>query len=95
MVIPFFKMSRSMRSRSFSRRSRAMSAAWSAVGIGKGLREDDAGDRAASDLPLPDAYCFTQRHSSVGWTPISAATAVAVRPLPRASSAASRLYSYV
>jgi hypothetical protein len=95
MAIPFFKMSRSIRSRSFSRRSRAISAAWSAVGMGSGLREEDAGGRAASDPPPPGAYRFTQRHSSVGCTPISAATAVAVRPLPRASSAASRLYSSV
>ncbi|MGY4257852.1 hypothetical protein ACVI1L_004920 [Bradyrhizobium sp. USDA 4516] len=45
-AIDFFKMSRSMRSRSFSSRSRAISAAWSA-GIGAacvmGRRVADAG----------------------------------------------------
>ena len=86
----FFKMSRSMRSRSHSRRSRAISAAWSAVGTGSSLNEG-AGSRAASTSPPPAPYCRTHRHSNVGCRPTSAATAVAVRPLLATRSTTWRL----
>ena len=76
----FFNMSRPMRSRSHSRRSRAISAAWPAVGTGDSLEAKGADGRAASTLPPLAPYCRTHRHSNVGGRPTSAATAVAVRP---------------
>lgn len=85
----FFKMSRSMRSRSFSSRSRAISEAWSA-GIGAacivGRRVADAG----SFLSLS-----TQRRNTESRRPSSLPTDVIDRPLETTSSAAYRLYSSV
>ncbi|MCS3695167.1 hypothetical protein QIH87_48735 (plasmid) [Bradyrhizobium elkanii] len=86
-AIDFCKMSRSMRSRSFSSRSRAISAAWSA-GIGVACV---VGRRAAA---AGSCRSFsTQRRSTESRRPSSLPTAVIDRPLDAQQPAA--LYSSV
>src|SRR5438309_9898695 len=88
-AIDFFKMSRSMRSRSFSWRSRAISEAWSA-GIGVAC----VVGRHAADAGSCRSFS-TQRRSTESRRPSSLATDVIDRPLDTTSSAACRLYSSV
>src|ERR1700676_1093904 len=69
-AIDFFKMSRSMRSRSFSRCKRAISAAWSAdgsVACVVGRRDAAVGSR-------PAPRCSTQRRKTESRSPTSFAT---------------------
>ena len=82
-------MSRSMRSRSFSWRSRAISEAWSA-GIGVAC----AVGRHAADAGSCRSFS-AQRRSTESRRPSSLATDVIDRPLDTTSSAACRLYSSV
>src|SRR5882672_3962651 len=84
-AIDFFKMSRSMRSRSFSRCKRAISAAWSADGTVACVVGRHAAD-AGSCRTLS-----TQRRSTESRRPSSLATDVIERPLDSTSSAAWRL----
>ena len=88
----FFKMSRFIRARSNSRRSRSISEAWSAgeaiVGAG-----GFAAVLAAGRLLSPDLRC--QRRSIVGMIPNSPATSVWDRPFVSHSATASRLNSSV
>ena len=60
-------MSRSIRSRSFFRRNRAISDAWSAVETGNGLSDGAVAGRAAiaAAAPFGCSYRLTQRDSSV------------------------------
>src|SRR5882672_2056261 len=83
-AIDFFKMSRSMRSRSFSRCKRAISAAWSADGTVACVVGRHAAD-AGSCRTLS-----TQRRSTESRRPSSLATDVIERPLDSTSSAAWR-----
>ena len=69
-----------MRSRSTSRLSRAISAAWSACGTGTGLSgRADAGGGVDTCPARP--YRRIQREISVWWMPNSVATDIAVRPV--------------
>ncbi len=73
----FFKMSRSMRSRSFSRCKRAISAAWSAdgsVACVVGRRDAAVGSRLAP-------RCSTHRRNTESRRPSSLATDPIERPL--------------
>src|SRR4051794_33831772 len=84
-AIDFFKMSRSIRRRSFSWRSRAISEAWSAdIGVACVVR------RRAADVGC-GSYCSTQRRSTESPRPSSFATEVIERPLDTTSSAHWRL----
>jgi hypothetical protein len=86
-AIDFFKMSRSMRSRSFSRRSRAISAAWSADGSAACVM----GRRGAAVGSCPPASFSTQRRNTESRRPSSFATEPTERPLETTSSTACRL----
>ncbi len=91
-------MSRSIRSRSFSRFSLAISAAWSACGTGTGLSKKAtpgravAGTGVAAVAPPGCPYRRTQREIRVWWMPNSAATNVAVRPVLVTMSTTCRRY---
>ncbi len=78
-------MSRSMRSRSFSWRSRAISEAWSAdIGVACVV------GRRAADVGC-GSNCSTQRRSTESRRTSSLATEVIERPLDTTSSAHGRL----
>jgi hypothetical protein len=81
-AIDFFKMSRSMRSRSFSWRSRAISAAWSAD-----ISAACVAGRRAADVGSGRSFS-TQRRSTESRKPSSLATDVTDRPLDKTSSTA-------
>src|SRR6266567_1091262 len=87
-AIDFFKMSRSMRSRSFSRCKRAISAAWSAdgsVACVVGRRAAAVGSSRAAPR------CSTQRRNTESRRPSSLATDPTERPLEATRSTACRL----
>src|ERR1700681_1687047 len=86
-TIDFFKMSRSMRSRSFSRCKRAISAAWSADGSVACV----VGRRAAAVGSRPAPRCSTQRRKTESRRPSSLATEPIERPLEATRSTACRL----
>src|SRR6202790_3176654 len=90
-AIDFFKMSRSIRSRSFSRCKRAISAAWSADGSVPCV----VGRRAAAVGSSPAPCCSTQRRNTESRRPSSLATDPIERPLEATRSTACRLYSSV
>src|ERR1700756_2186283 len=83
----FFKMSRSMRSRSFSRCKRAISAAWSADGGAACV----VGRRDASVGSRPAPRSSTQRRKTESRRPSSLATDPIERPLEATRSTACRL----
>ena len=80
-------MSRSIRNRSFSRLSWAISEAWSAVGNAACVKGRRA---AAAGCPEPPNL-FTHLRKTVSANPISAATDPIERPLDRTSSTVCRL----
>src|ERR1700738_5028950 len=86
-AIDFFKMSRSMRSRSFSRCRRAISAAWSADGSVACV----VGPRAAPVGSRPAPRNSTQRRNTESRRPSSLATDPIARPLEATRSTACRL----
>src|ERR1700687_3967157 len=86
-AIDFFKISRSMRSRSFSRCKRAISAAWSPGGSAACV----VGRRAAAGGSPPAPRWFTQRRSTESRRPSSLATDPIERPLEATRSIACRL----
>jgi hypothetical protein len=86
-AIDFFKMSRSMRSRSFSRCKRAISAAWSADGRGACV----VGRRDAAVGSRPAPRSSTQRRKTESRRPSSLATDPIERPLEATRSTACRL----
>jgi hypothetical protein len=86
-AIDFFKMSRSIRSRSFSRLSWAISEAWSAVGSAACV----AGRRAAAAGCPKTPNLLIHLRNTVSANPISAATEPIERPLDRTSSTVCRL----
>ena len=86
-AIDFFKMSRSMRSRSFSRCKRAISAAWSADGSVACV----VGRRAAAVGSRPAPRNSTQRRNTESRKPSSLATDPIERPLEPTRSTACRL----
>src|SRR4051812_39567499 len=88
-AIDFFKMSRSIRRRSFSWRSRAISEAWSAdIGVACVV------GRRAANVGC-GANRTTQRRSTESRRPSSLPTEVIERPLDTTNSAHWRLYSSV
>src|ERR1700737_3621313 len=86
-AIDFFKMSRSMRNRSFSRCKRAISAAWSADGSVVCV----VGRRDAAVGSPPDPRRSTQRRNTESRSPSSLATDPTERPLEATRSTACRL----
>jgi len=86
-AIDFFKMSRSMRSRSFSRCKRAISAAWSADGSAACV----VGRRVAAVGSSRAPRCSTHRRSTESRRPSSLATDPIERPLDATRSTACRL----
>src|SRR6266850_2323539 len=86
-AIDFFKMSRSIRSRSFSRCRRAISAAWSADGSVACV----VGRRAAAVGSRPAPRNSTQRRNTESRRPSSLATDPIERPLEATRSTACRL----
>src|SRR6266852_2685362 len=86
-AIDFFKMSRSMPSRSFSLCKRAISAAWSADGSVACV----VGLRAAAVGSRPAPRCSTQRRNTESRSPSSLATDPIERPLEATRSTACRL----
>src|SRR5947208_681465 len=90
-AIDFFKMSRSMRNRSFSRCRRAISAAWSAAGSVACV----VGRRVAAVGSRPAPRSSTQRRNTDSRRPSSLATDPIERPLEATRSTACRLYSSV
>src|SRR6201998_4146340 len=86
-AIDFFKMSRSMRSRSFSRCKRAISASWSADGSVACV----VGRRVAAVGSSRAPRCSTHRRSTESRRPRSLATDPIERPLDRTRSTACRL----
>src|SRR4051794_5861585 len=92
MSAAFPKMSRSIRTRSSSRRSRPISAAWSA-GLGPTRRAGAAGSLVGGGAPSPAAVRPPAQRSKVRPTrsgrPSSAATAETERPLRTAATASS------
>src|ERR1700674_1370260 len=86
-AIDFFKMSRSIRSRSFSRCRRAISAAWSADGSVACV----VGRRAAAVGSRPAPRNSTQRRNTESRRPSSLATDPIARPLEATRSTACRL----
>src|SRR5450755_3902360 len=86
-AIDFFKMSRSMRSRSFSRCKRAISAAWSADGSVACV----VGRRDAAVGSSPAPRCSTHRRNTESRRPSSLATDPTERPLDATRSTACRL----
>jgi hypothetical protein len=86
-AIDFFKMSRSMRSRSFSRSKRAISATWSADGSAACV----VGRRAAAVGSRPAPRSSTQRRNTESRRPSSLATDPIERPLEATRSTACHL----
>src|SRR5213592_968679 len=86
-AIYFFKMSRSMRSRSFSRCKRAISAAWSADGSVACV----VGRRDAAVGSCPAPRNSTQRRNTESRRPSSLATDPIERPFEATRSTACRL----
>src|SRR6266481_5735714 len=86
-AIDFFNTSRSMRSRSFSRCKRAISAAWSADGSVACV----VGRRAGAVGSRPAPRCSTQRRNTESRRPSSLATDPIERPLEVTRSTACRL----
>jgi hypothetical protein len=86
-AIDFFKMSHSIRKRSFSRFVWAIWEAWSAVGSAACVMARRAA--AASCLETPNL--FTHLGGTVSANPISVATEPIERPLERTSSTVCRL----
>ena len=93
MLMAFFKMSRSCRVRSNSRRSRAISAVCSSGLAGMAV-PDTAGapDRERGGCPWATRRQF---RSTEAWRPNSRATCSSGRPLPSSRATASRLNSSV
>src|SRR5215207_48005 len=87
-AIDFFKMSRSMRSCSFSRCNRASRSAWSA----EGSAACDVGAAALPPAPTVPRSA-THRFSTEPSRPSSLDTDLAERPLDKTRSTARRLYS--
>ena len=94
MPIAFFRTSRSIRVRSSSRRSRAISAAWS-DGEARGLVGDAAGNAPGCDRAAAPRRIARHCLSIEGWIPSSAAICICGRPLLSNSATASRLNSGV
>jgi len=92
MPTAFFRMSRSIRARSGSRRNRTILDAWSA---GNAIVDTDGFAAGLADEALLSCNLRCQRRSVVGIIPNSAATSLCIRPLVSHNVTASRLNASV